>query len=138
MKIQILHDIKDCIDGYNPVLINNEDINLECPLNSISSILVLQTIELVSYKNIDKFLAKLVSLLRIGGNIVISGVDLYCFNRDLINQTIDAKTYNDVIFARNGIYTAQDMMNKLISLNLTIDKNVLRGSIYELHASRSK
>jgi cyclopropane fatty-acyl-phospholipid synthase-like methyltransferase len=137
MKLQILTDIKDCIDGYNPAFLDNEVLNVDVPDNSVSSILMIGSIESVSYKSLDNLLNSVRRILRRNGKVVISGIDVNCISRDLINRVIDAKTYNEVVFSKNGIYDSKELCNKLSSLGLTIEKVTLKGSVYELHASRS-
>jgi cyclopropane fatty-acyl-phospholipid synthase-like methyltransferase len=137
MKLQILTDIKDCIDGYNPVFLDNETLNVDVPDNSVSSILMIGSIESVSYKSLDNLLNTIRRLLRINGKVIINGIDVNCISRDLINRIIDTKTYNEVVFSKNAIYDSKELCNKLSSLGLTIEKITLKGSIYELHASRS-
>lgn len=137
MKIQILNNIADCIDGYNPVFIENNTIDIDTPDNSISSILMTNSIEQISYDYINQFLSKMRQLLRINGKLVITGVDINCLSRDLINKTINVSTYNEIVYNRKGIYDSSELATKLLSLGLQIDKILLKGSTYELHAVRN-
>jgi hypothetical protein len=75
-------------------------------------------------------------LLRLKGTLSINGVDINCISRDLINRSIDVKTYNEIVFSKTGIYDSKELCEKLIGLGLTIDKVYLRGSIYEIKAIR--
>jgi hypothetical protein len=136
MKIQILTDIKDCIDGYNPVFLDDGILNMDVPDNSVTSILMIGSIETVPYNKLDDLLNSIKKLLRINGNVVINGVDANCISRDLINKVIDVATYNQIIFSKRGIYDSSELSTKLSLLGLIIDKLTLRGSVYELHASR--
>jgi len=137
MKIQIITDIKECIDGYNPILLEEGTFTIDAPENSISSILMLQSIENIPYNMLDNTLRTLRRYLRINGKLVIGGIDINCISRDLINKVIDVKTYNDVIFSKRAIYDSKELFDKISELGLTIDKMTLKGSIYEIHASRS-
>lgn len=137
MKIQIIKDISDCIDGYNPVFIEDNTISLDVPDNSITSILMINTIESIDYKNIDLFLNKIRQLLRIGGQLTITGVDINCLAVDCINKIIDSAVMNEVIYNRKGIYDSRELSNKLASLGITVEKLFFKGSTYELHAVRN-
>jgi hypothetical protein len=137
MKIQVLTDIKDCIDGYNPIILENGEFNINAPENSISSILMLQSMEQIPYEMLDKTLSMIRRSLRMNGKLVIGGIDINCISRDLINKVIDSKTYNSIIFSKKGIYDSKELSDKIIELGLTIDKITLKGSVYEIHASRS-
>lgn len=137
MKLQILTDIKDCIDGYNPVFLDEGTFSVDYPDNSISSIMVIGALENVPYMMLEDFLVKIRKLLRANGNVVINGVDINCISRDLLNRLINTKTYNDVVFSKKALYDSKELCDKLSSLGLNIDKVTLKGSIYELHASRS-
>lgn len=137
MKIQILNNITDCIDGYNPIFIEDNTINLDVPDNSISSILMTNSIEQVSHDHINQFLSKLRQLLRINGKIVLTGVDVNCLSRDLINKVINVSVFNEIVYNRKGMYDSSELASKLLSLGLEIEKILLKGSTYELHAVRN-
>jgi hypothetical protein len=136
MKIQIIKDIIDCVDGYNPIFVEEDTINLDVPDNSISSILMINTIELISYKSIDPFLSKIRQLLRLNGNIVITGVDINCLSVDCVNRAIDCAVMNEVIYNRKAIYDCKELSDKLSSLGIKTDKLLFKGATYELHATR--
>lgn len=137
MKVQVLKDISECIDGYNPVFIEDNTINIDCPNNSINEILMINTIEEISCQYVEDFLKKLRTLLRVGGKIVITGIDINCLSRDLINKIIDSDVYNQIIYNRRGIYSCKELAEKLNSLGIQIDKMTFKGSTYELHAIRN-
>jgi hypothetical protein len=136
MKIQILKNIEDCVDGYSPIILDDVDLNIDAPDNSISDILMINSIENISYNNLDKILMTVKKLLRLKGTLSINGIDINCISRDLINRAIDAKTYNEIIFSKAGIYDSKELCDKLTALGLRIDKVSLRGSIYEIKAIR--
>lgn len=139
MKIQILKtaNISDCIDGYSPVFIEDGKVSIDAPSNSVSSILVNNTIEEVPYSELDYFLQQMSRLLRLNGELILGGIDINCLCRDLLNRSITAETYNTVIYNRKGIYDSKELAEKVSSFGLSINKLLLKGSVYELHASRS-
>lgn len=137
MKIQILNNISDCIDGYNPVFIEDNTINLDVPDNSVSAILMTNSIEQISYDHINQLLSKLRQLLRLNGKLILTGVDVNCLSRDLINKLINVSVYNEIVYNRKAIYDPSELSSKLKSLGLQIDKILFKGSIYELHAVRN-
>jgi hypothetical protein len=137
MKIQILTDINDCIDGYNPVFLENGNFNIDVPDNSVLSILMIGSIESVPYQLSDKLFGSIRKLLRINGKLTITGLDAYCVSRDLINNVIDSRVYNEIIFSRKALYDSKELCDRLSSLGLTVEKIILKGSTYELHATRS-
>lgn len=136
MKIQVLKNISDCVDGYNPVIIEDGTINLDVPDNSISSIMMINTIEEVPNSNIDNFLEKIKQLLRINGNLVITGIDLNCLCVDIINKTLNSDVFNEILYNRKAIYDCRQLSDKLDSLGIKTEKLLLKGSTYELHAVR--
>lgn len=137
MKIQVLTDINDCIDGYNPVFLENGTLSVDVPDNSISSILMIGSIESVPYHLSDQLFGTIRKLLRMHGKLTITGLDVHCMSRDLINKIIDCKIYNEIIFNRTALYDSKELCDRLSSLGLTIEKIILKGSTYELHATRS-
>lgn len=136
MKIQILNDISDCVDGYNPVMIENGMINLDVPDNSVSSIVMINTIEQVPHNNINNFLGKIRQLLRMNGNLLITGVDANCLCMDMINKVLDCDVFNEVVYNRKAIYDCKNLSDRLDALGIKTEKMFLKGSTYELHAVR--
>lgn len=138
MKIQILKttNIGDCIDGYTPVFVENGIINVDAPNNSISSILMNNSIEEVPYEMIDSFIQKISQLLRLGGELVISGIEINSLCRDVINKVIDCKTLNHVLYNRKSIHDINELHSKLSKCGITITKTVFKGSTYEIHSTR--
>lgn len=136
MKVQILNNISECIDGYNPILIDNNDIDLDVPDHSISDVLLINTIESVSYSQIDAFLDKMARLLRINGTIKITGLDINCLLIDYINQKIDCAVMNEILYSRKAIYDCKLLSEQLTARGMKIDKLSFKGSTYELHATR--
>lgn len=136
MKIQILNNVTDCVDGYTPVFIKDNNIDINVPQNSITSIIMTDTIEQISYDHIDNFIGKIRELLRINGEITITGIEVNCICRDLINKAIDCQTYNAIIKNKQSIYECSELINKLKLVGIQTEKVSLKGSIYELHAIR--
>lgn len=138
MKIQILNinNLSNCIDGYSPVILENGVLNIDTPNNSVSNILMDNSIEDVPYFAIDDLLNKLTQLLRIGGQITITGIEINCLCRDFTNKLIDCNQFNSIIYNRKGMYDSNELSKKMLSLGLIIEKLILKGSTYELHASR--
>jgi hypothetical protein len=139
MKIQILKttDINDCIDGYAPVFVENGKVTIDAPSNSISSILMNNSIEEIPYLELNSFLQQVTRLLRLGGELIFSGIDINCLCRDVLNRSITPETYNTVVYNRKSIYDSKELADKIANAGLSINKLILKGSIYELHASRS-
>lgn len=137
MKIQILENIKDSIDGFNPFLLQDGNINIDIPDNSATMVLLTNTIESIEYSHLDGMLGLLKKITRKGGNVIIGGIDVNCLSRDLINGFIDVETYNKLVFSKKSLYDSKGLANRLSEIGFTIDKILLRGSVYELHASRS-
>jgi len=137
MKIHILKEISDCIDGYNPIFVENNTVNLDVPNNSINSIIMVNTIEEISHRYIDDFIHKIRQLLRINGTLLITGIDVNCLSRDLINGVIDCTVYNEIVYQRKAVYDCKELSEKLNELGIKVDKILLKGSSYELHAVRS-
>jgi hypothetical protein len=136
MKIQILNDISDCIDGYNPVFLNDGDLNIDAPNNSISNILMIDVIEQIPYENIDKIIKKIRTLLRINGSVTITGIEVNCMCRDLINKNINCATFNGILHNRKSIYDCSELADKLNDVGIQVERVTLKGSTYELHAIR--
>lgn len=138
MKLQIVKNIEDCVDGYTPIIVADNGINIDVPANSVSDILVINTIENIDYNSIDQFLVSIKNLLRLNGKFCINGIDVNYISRDLINRAIDVQAYNSIIFTKKSIYDSKELSDKISKLGLKITKISFRGSIYEIHGIRSE
>jgi len=137
MKIHFLTDIQDCVDGHNPIIIDESGIDIDIPDNSVESILLPGTLEQIPYNKLQDSLVKVRKLLRLNGKVFISGVDANCLSRDLINRLVKIEELNQALYARKSIHDVKDLTDKLLALGLQIDKVTLKGALYEIYASRN-
>lgn len=139
MKIQILQHMESLVSGYLPILIDNEDFEIDQPNNSISSILIIDDLEYISYDKLHNFLIKLRTILRLNGTITVRGIDLMCLSKELICNNFDIENYNNIVFrdGKKAIYSSHVIAELIKTLGLQINYLKLKGITYELQASRS-
>lgn len=63
--------------------------------------IVIQDLSFVNYNDLNSFLAKTVSKLRLGGKISICSPDIYSLSLKLIRKSINAQQFNDIVFGDN-------------------------------------
>jgi predicted SAM-dependent methyltransferase len=137
MKIHFLTDIQDCVDGHNPIIVDESGIDIDVPDNSVESILLTGALEQIPYNRLQDSLVKVRKFLRLGGKVFISGIDANCLSRDLINRVAKIEEFNQALYTRKSIHDVKDMTDKLLALGLQIDKVTLKGALYEIYASRN-
>ena len=139
MKIQILQHMESFVSGYLPILIDNEDFEIDKPNNSITSILIIDDLEYISYDKLHNFLIKLRTILRLNGTITVRGIDLMCLSKELICNNFDIENYNNIVFrdGKKAIYSSHVIAELIKTLGLQINYLKLKGITYELQASRS-
>jgi hypothetical protein len=137
MKLQIIEDESQKIDGFETVIVNqqNSSLNLDhIPNNSCELIISKNTLD--STPSSQESLVKICSKLRSGGSIVVSGVELRCFFKDVINGIIKEEDASLLIGKNLSLSTIGSVKDLLRSLNLFIKSSTINGVVYEVTAER--
>ena len=137
MKLQILTNPKEEIKGYKTY--NLGQINLiseEVADNECESIIASNTLNLFSEQEVINFLNLLVGKLRIGGELVVSGIEQRLLCKNILLGTIDQTTVNQIILQSRSIVD-QELVNQFLqSVNLQIEHSKISGITYEIRAKR--
>lgn len=137
MKLQILTNPKEEIKGYKTY--NLGQINLiseEVADNECESIIASNTLNLFSEQEVVNFLNLLVGKLRIGGELVVSGIEQRLLCKNILLGTIDQTTVNQIILQSRSIVD-QELVNQFLqSVNLQIEHSKISGITYEIRATR--
>lgn len=138
MKIQIVNDDKESIDGFITLKIGeNPSSDLSKIIdNSCTELLALDVIDTISFDNALEFLSSLLRKIRLNGTIILKGVSSLTFSHALLNSSIDCEYASNIISNIKSIHDHRDIISLLETNNFTIDTVHLGGVSYEIKATR--
>jgi len=138
MKIDIVGKPEEAISGYKPVVINEDGF---VDLFDVSDS---ECLEIRANGVVDKFKASqlesnLVALLkkvRLGGKLVLSGLDCNILSRQVISGQLDEKSLGVIVENINSISSLKTVSKILQSQGLQIQTQKLSGYTYQIVATR--
>lgn len=136
MKVHVIENTDQVIDGYTPAIIRNGKIELKCSNHSVDEILCLGIVDKIHARDIDSFLKSLCDILRINGKLVISGKDINIISRHLYFKEINSESLSNIIDDTKTWYSSLEIVDKLRNLGLTILTNEIKGIEYEICSIR--
>jgi len=137
MNIYITKDDNKKIENFTNIKIQNfqTEIN-EIISNSCESIIADEIIDFLTTESIAKFVEALVSKLRLGGKLFITGMELGVLCRYAASETISSKDFSTVIAPRASLSSVDDVINILKQNKLNIETSTIKGLKYEITATR--
>jgi len=138
MKIDIVGKPEEAISGYKPVVINEDGfVDLFDVTDS-------ECLEIRANGVVDKFKASqlennLVALLkkvRLGGKLVLSGLDCNILSRQVISGQLDEKSFGVIVENSNSISSLKTVAKIVQSQGLKIQSQKLSGYTYQIVATR--
>jgi hypothetical protein len=138
MKIDIVGKPEEAISGYKPVVINEDGF---VDLFDVSDS---ECLEIRANGVVDKFKASqlennLVALLkkvRLGGKLVLSGLDCNILSRQVISGQLDEKSFAVIVENSNSISSLKTVAKIVQSQGLKIQSQKLSGYTYQIVATR--
>jgi hypothetical protein len=138
MKIDIVGKPEEAISGYKPVVINEDGF---VDLFDVSDS---ECLEIRANGVVDKFKASqlennLVALLkkvRLGGKLVLSGLDCNILSRQVISGQLDEKSFGVIVENSNSISSLKTVAKIVQSQGLKIQSQKLSGYTYQIVATR--
>lgn len=136
MKIYITKDGKG-IENFTLINLKNfqSEMNEVVP-NSCTDIVADDIIDFVPHSMLEDFLKILISKLRIGGRLIITGIELGVVSRYVIDETIDEDKYSIIISGKASIHYMGTLIDELKKMNLNIQSAQVKGIKYEISATR--
>ena len=138
MKIDIVGNPADAIKGYKPIIIN-EDGLIEMFDVSDSECMEIRANGIVDRFKASQLQPSLVALLkkvRIGGEIILSGLDCNIISRQLISGKLDEVTFSHLVETNNSISSLATVAQIVQSQGLKIKTQKLSGFTYQIVATR--
>ena len=134
MKLQIIEDESQKIEGFETI-ITSQNLNLDnVPDNSCEIIVAKQALD--STASAQESLRKICSKVRLGGSVVISGTELRCFFKNVINGMIDENSASVLVGKSLSLSSVDSVKNGLRSLGFFIKSSIINGVSYEVTAER--
>lgn len=137
MKLNIISEDSQKIANYTNIVIKNNDIDLSSIIsNSCEEIIVSSVLDYLDYKAASEALVGIIQRLRLGGKIIINGIDVKCLSRLVVSERVSIEEYNSIIEDVKSLNTVLNVRNKLLSFGLNIETDFINGYSYNISASR--
>jgi len=137
MKIQILKDQQNLIEGYEHVAMNGAELDLSrFSNNECTEIIADSILDAVPVQYIAQSLKMLIDKLRMGGKLVIGGTDLRLFCKHVLNQTISPSDANVIVSQCQSMTNLDEIVNLVNTTNIKIETTSINGIHFEICCTR--
>ena len=137
MKINIVSEFEEALEGYRKILVTDQGIDFaDISDNECEFILANKILNHFDYKNITDCLVNIRKKLRIGGKLVIGGIDLRMFTTNVINNLISPQDASDVVSNSKSMSIVTETVNLISQLDLKVITTQIKGIHYEITAER--
>jgi predicted SAM-dependent methyltransferase len=137
MKIQILRDQQNLIEGYEHVVMNGAELDLSrFSNNECSEIIADNILDAVPIRYMAQTLKLLTDKLRMGGKLVIGGTDLRLFCKQVLNETISPTDANAIISQCQSMTNLEEIVGLVSTTNLKIQTTNINGIHFEICCTR--
>jgi len=138
MKLNITSDPSKAISGYkNIFVVNNDNFDLSNIVNNCCSEIICNAINYVPYGATENLLKSIILKLRLGGRLVITGLNFDNICRYYISESMSEKDISDILEHIKSVRSRNRLCSFLKSLGLTIEHSISKGNIYEISATRT-
>lgn len=139
MKLNITSDPSKSISGYkNIFVVNNDSFDLNDIVNNCCSEIVFTAIDYVPFSETEDLLRTIISKLRLGGKLVITGLNFDNICRNYMSDSISEKDVSEIVEQIKSIRSRNKLYSFIKNLGLTIEHSIAKGNVYELSATRTK
>ena len=137
MKLHIIESPEELIQGFESALATNEGIVIDhVSDNECEQVVANNIIEKFPLASVSSVLQKIVSKIRVGGTLNLSGIDANCFCKAYINDMTTKESLCEAINRCSSMLEVHDIIAALNSLGLEINYYRITGVNYEVSASR--
>ena len=137
MKIQILKDQQNLIEGYEHVAMNGAELDLSrFSNNECTEIIADSILDAVPVQYIAQSLKMLIDKLRMGGKLVIGGTDLRLFCKHVLNQTISPSDANVIVSQCQSMTNLDEIVSLVNTTNIKIETTSINGIHFEICCTR--
>ena len=137
MKIQLTIPTQQKIEGIREITLKNGNIDFEdISDNECEYILADKILNEFAHENIINCLSSISQKLRIGGKLIIGGVDLRMFTTSVINNLISTEDASNVVNNCKSMSDSTQVANIISQLELKVISTQINGIYYEITAER--
>lgn len=137
MKLHVIESPEELIQGFESALVTDGGIVIDhVSDNECEQIIANNILEKFPLASVGAALQKIVSKLRMGGNINLSGIDANCFCKAFINDMTTKESMCEAINKCSSILEVKDVIAMLNGLGLEINYYRIAGVNYEISATR--
>ena len=138
MKLNITSDPSKSISGYkNIFVINNDNFDISNIVNNCCSEIICSAIDYIPYKATENLLGAIILKLRLGGSLIITGLNFDNICRHYMSEDMSEKDVSDMLEHIKSVRSRNRLCSFLKSLGLTIEHSISKGNIYEISATRT-
>jgi hypothetical protein len=139
MKLQIIKNINDQLNGFTSITISQKDEIKNIIHSSCTEVFANRVLDELTYQEAIQFLVELMQRVRLGGNIILSGIDLISLGQNITNELIDSQSVSYIINNAKSIIDTRIITNLLESNGFVLEYLMLLDqNYYELKANRVK
>ena len=139
MKLNITSDPSKSISGYkNIFVVNNDSFDLNDIVNNCCSEIVFTAIDYLPFASTEDLLRTVIGKLRLGGTLVVTGLNFDNICRNYMSETMSEKEISDTIEQIKSVRSRNKLYAFLRSAGLTIEHSIAKGNVYEISATRTK
>ena len=137
MKIHIVNKNQNPISGYKKIIVDQQKIDFQdVSDNECQFIMANQLLNDFDHTNIGNCISSLLQKLRIGGTLVIGGVEMRMFSKSVINVLITPENASNNILNCLSMTDATEVSNLIRTAGLNIVSTQINGIHYEITAKR--
>jgi hypothetical protein len=137
MKIHIVNKNQNPISGYKKIIVDQQKIDFQdVSDNECQFIMANQLLNDFDHTNIGNCISSLLQKLRIGGTLVIGGVEMRMFSKSVINGLITPENASNNILNCLSMTDATEVSNLIRTAGLNIVSTQINGIHYEITAKR--
>lgn len=138
MKINITTNPSGSILGYKNIFLSNNNFakDIDSIINNCCEEIIFTSVDYIPYNETENIILKILSKLRIGGRIIVSGLNFDVLVRAGISGNISEQDFSQIIEDIKSIRSRITISTFLQKNGLFIESSVSKGHIYEISATR--
>lgn len=137
MKIHIVNKNQNPISGYEKIIVDQQQIDFQSISdNECEFIMANQILNDFEHKNVGNCISSLLKKLRIGGTLVVGGIESRMFATQVINGLITPDAASNHIYNCLSMTDITEVSDGIRSLELNIVSTQINGIYYEITAKR--
>ena len=138
MKLQIIKDQSELIQGYKSVIATNfmppsvdDVIDNSCELVSLGD-----TLDLYPNDTRNTILVSMLKKLRLGGELFLSGTEPRALSKMYINNMMTTDTLSSVMKDTGSVLEMDQAISLIEQVGLSVETSSISGYKYEIRARR--